>query len=172
MNVVSATVTETAIEYHPHSQPRADEILSVPEESEIVFGDGLVGCEDWKRFVLQETMEAGPFKLLQSLDDPRVSFVVTDPYLLLPDYSFEMTEADVEKIGLESASDALVLCILVVKQEPELSVTANLLGPLVINVKQRRGVQVILAQSGYSARFPVFGRANGTQGEHSPVPEG
>jgi len=167
MNVMTATVTESTIEYYPLSEPGAGDVSKVPDESEIVFPEGLVGCEDWKRFVLQETMEASPFKLLQSLDDPRVSFVVTDPYLLLPDYSFEMTEADVAKIGLESASDALVLCVLVVKQEPEFSVTANLLGPLVINVKQRRGVQVILAQSGYSARFPVIGRANGSRDEHS-----
>jgi len=162
MNVQVAPLA-AASEVKPHlfaaSEP--DELPSMPEEAMITFPDGLIGCEDWRRFVLLETETSGALNLLQSLDDPQVSFVVVDPYILLPDYSFEMTEADVRTIGLDDPAHALVVCILTVKQQPAFSVTANLLGPLVINVKSRRGVQVILAQSGYSARFPVPGSSNG-----------
>lgn len=161
MNVQRMPLAEGMIESHPFATPPPDEVAEIPEEAVITFPEGLIGCEGWKRFVLQDTEESGSFRLLQSLDDQRVSFVVTDPYLLLPDYSFEMTEADVNTIGLTKPGDALVLCVLVVKLKPELSVTANLLGPLVINVKRQIGVQVILPQSGYSARFPVMDSANG-----------
>lgn len=161
MNVQRMPLAAGMVEAHPFATPSPNEVAEMPEEVIITFPDGLIGCEGWKSFVLQDTEEVGSFKLLQSLDDQRISFVVTDPYLLLPDYSFEMTEADVNTVGLERPGDALVLCILVVKLKPELSVTANLLGPLVINVKRQSGVQVILPQSGYSARFPVMGSTNG-----------
>jgi flagellar assembly factor FliW len=34
-------------------------------------------------------------------------------------------------------------------------ITANLLGPLVINPRTRRGRQLVLTESGYSTRHPV-----------------
>jgi len=135
--------------------------IIIPEEAIITFPEGLVGCVTWRQFVLLGTNVSGPFKLLQSLDDPQVSFIVADPYLLLADYSFTLSDVDARTIELDDPAKAMVLCILMVKQDPVLSITANLLGPLVINVSSRLGTQLVLADSGYSARFPVMGPDNG-----------
>jgi flagellar assembly factor FliW len=124
----------------------------IPEE--ITFADGLVGCSDWRRFRLIESDEAEPIGLLQSLDDADVGFYVVDPYLIAEDYELEMPPSATRGIGLADWNDALVLCMLVVRQEP-LLVTANLLGPLVINRTSGMGVQVVLSGSGYSSRHMV-----------------
>jgi flagellar assembly factor FliW len=118
---------------------------------EIVFDDGLIGCEDWKRFVLLQSGEAGPVALLQCLDDPDVGFLVASPYDIVDGYRVDVSDADREAIGLRAADDAMVLCTLIVKQDP-VEVTANLLGPLLINRANGRGVQVVLSGSEYSPR--------------------
>jgi len=126
----------------------------------VVFEGGLVGCEDWRHFLLLETEEAGPIKLLHCEDEPQVEFFVTDPYLIDEDYEIEMPEAAAKSIGLESWQDAMVLCTLLIQQEP-LLVLANLLGPLVINRRNGRGVQIVLSGSKYSARHLVASDASG-----------
>ncbi|MHB0874955.1 MAG: flagellar assembly protein FliW [Anaerolineae bacterium] len=119
--------------------------------SEIVFVEGLIGCEDWKRFVLLECGEPGPVELLQSLDDPDIGFLVANPYEIVDGYRLDVAAADREAIELGHWDDALVLCTLIVRQDP-MEVTANLLGPLVINRANGRGVQVVLSGSEYSTR--------------------
>jgi flagellar assembly factor FliW len=129
---------------------------SVGAIKQVTFPEGLVGCSDWRHFVLLDADEAGPVRMLQCLDDPEVGFFVTDPKLLLEDYQLEIPPSAASAIDLVEQEKAIVLCTLVVKQDP-LVVTANLLGPLVINRENGRGVQVVLSGSDYSARHVVVG---------------
>jgi len=124
----------------------------VPEE--ITFAAGLVGCGDWQRFRLVQTEDAAPISLLQCVDEPEIGFYVVDPYLIAEEYELEMPPAAAQAIGLRDWKEALVFCTLVVRQEPQ-SVTANLLGPLVVNRANGLGVQVVLSGSGYSSRHLV-----------------
>jgi len=126
--------------------------------TQISFAEGLIGCEDWRNFVLLEAEGAGPIKLLQSVDDPDVGFYVIDPYLIVGDYQLDVPPAASEMIGLDDWRDGLVLCMLVVREEAQL-VTANLLGPLVINRANGRGVQLVLSGSNYDTRHVVAGPA-------------
>jgi flagellar assembly factor FliW len=115
------------------------------EESAIVFPDGLIGCPDWKRFVLLvEEDELLPVAILRSLDFPEIELLVTNPRLVDTEYLVP-TQA-----GLP---EAVVYCTLTVGDDGW--ITANLLGPLVIDPQTRQGRQVVLADSGYSARYPV-----------------
>jgi flagellar assembly factor FliW len=124
------------------------------ESPTIEFPAGLVGFDEWKRFVLITHPSGGPLRLLQSLDDRRVSFLVASPYHVVPDYRLSLAEADTLALRLADPAAADVYCILSVQEEP-LTVTANLLGPLVVNWQAGLGQQVILADSGYGTRYPV-----------------
>ena len=115
----------------------------------IVFPDGLVGCPDWKRFVLLvDNEEDLPVAVLRSLDDPEVELLVTDPSFVEPDY---LTDLNTRQIL--GSSDPAVYCTLTVGDDGW--ITANLMGPLVIDPSSRQGRQVVLAESGYSTRHPV-----------------
>jgi flagellar assembly factor FliW len=47
------------------------------------------------------------------------------------------------------------LVIVNVTSAGPLEITANLLGPVVMNVKKRLAKQIVLYQSPYSTRFPI-----------------
>lgn len=130
--------------------------------AEILFSEGLVGCSEWRRFVLLRDDQAGPVQMLQCLDEPEVGFFVADPSAVVEDYQVEIPPEAAEAIGLRDWRDALVLCTLVMQQDPPL-VTANLLGPLVVNQRNGRGVQIVLSGSSYSARHVVAGEPRGNR---------
>lgn len=141
-------------------------VLSGPaEESQPVeFPAGLIGFDEWKHFVVITHPDSGPLRLLQSLDDIRVSFIIADPRQIVPDYQVLLSEADIQSLQYPSGSQSNwfddthsnVYCILSAEEEP-FSVTANLLGPLVINWQTGLGRQVILSNSGYNPRYPLTG---------------
>ncbi len=125
------------------------------KEEVITFPSGLVGCEQWKRFRLVSEPETEPFLRLESLDDEQVGFLVVDPFVFVPDYEFRINDNDSADLRLAGASNARVLVILTIKDNP-LQVTGNLLGPLVINLKEKLGKQLVLGESTYSVRHPVY----------------
>lgn len=132
------------------------------ESKPIEFSKGLIGLEEWQQFVIITHPAGGPLRLLQSLQDQRMSLILANPYQITPNYKLTLSEADVAalqyagKPGMvaDGAENLDVGCIISVQEEP-FSVTANLLGPLVINTQTGLGVQVILAESAYSARHPI-----------------
>ena len=122
----------------------------------LLFDEGLIGCPDWRHFMLEPDAAGPAIQLLRSLDEPEVALYVADPFTILPEYEFEVGDADSNPLELSDPGDALVLVILTVHNDPA-SVTANLLGPLVVNVRTGRGRQLVLAESGYSAQHPIVG---------------
>jgi len=113
----------------------------------IIFPDGLVGCPDWKRFVLLvDDEEELPVAILRSLDNPHVELLITDPALVDPTYASQIVKT-------VDTQDPVVYCTLTVGDDGWIS--ANLMGPLVIDPLSRQGRQIVLADSGYSTRHPV-----------------
>jgi flagellar assembly factor FliW len=125
----------------------------IPSDEIITFAEGLVGLPEWKRFVLLtlDEPEAG-VGLLQSIDNPQLSLMVTNPTQFLPDYSVDLTEDDRASLSLAGNGETLVLTTLSVHGE---TITTNLAGPLVINTQTRAARQLVLADCGYSTRHPV-----------------
>jgi flagellar assembly factor FliW len=125
----------------------------IASELAIVFADGLVGCQDWKRFILtSDTDKEQPCAVLQSLDDPNVSLMVTDPRYLEPSFSAPLSAEDYAELGLTSEQQPQLYCTL---STGDGWLTANLLGPLVLNPVTRRAKQVVLLDSRYTTRYPV-----------------
>jgi flagellar assembly factor FliW len=122
----------------------------------LVFDDGLIGCPTWRHFMLEPDAAGPAIQLLRCVDVDGVALYVTDPFTILPDYEFEIADADAAALELGDPRDALVLVVLTVHSQPA-GVTANLLGPLVVNVRTGRGRQLVLAASEYSVRHAVHG---------------
>jgi flagellar assembly factor FliW len=120
----------------------------------IVFPEGLIGCDAWKRFVLitDDDVEA-PLARLQSLDDPDIALIITSPTVVDPTYTAAITDADRAQLALDDSTDPVMYCTLSVQADGWL--TANLLGPLVLNPSNRTGKQLVLTESSYSTRHPV-----------------
>ncbi len=120
----------------------------------LTFAEGLIGCEDWKRFVLDTVPEAAPLMLLRSLDDPEVSFIVGDPHAVLADYRLQPSASDLEALDCPNPNDLATVVIFNTGPEAILGkVTVNLLGPIAINLNGGTARQII--QPDYSAHHPV-----------------
>ena len=126
--------------------------VDVPE---LTFPGGLPGFPESRRFALVRWGAfEGPYSLMVDLDDPDVRFLVMPPYVFFPDYVVDLDDAVAAKIHLERPEDCLLLVIVTLTGRPE-EATANLLGPVVVNLKTREGTQAVLAESGYSTRTPL-----------------
>ena len=126
--------------------------VDVPE---LTFAHGLPGFPDSRRFALVRWGAfEGPYSLMVDLDDPEVRFLVMPPYVFFPDYVVDLDDATAAQVHLERAEDCLLLVIVTLTGRPE-DATANLLGPVVVNLQTREGVQAVLAESGYSTRAPL-----------------
>ncbi len=132
--------------------PSTTAAVDVPE---LVFASGLPGFPGERRFALVRWGAfEGPYSLMVDLDHPDVRFLVMPPYVFFPDYVVDLDDAIAAKIHLERPEDCLLLVIVTLGARPE-DATANLLGPIVINLQTREGVQAVLAESGYSTRVPL-----------------
>lgn len=120
----------------------------------ITLAEGLIGCETWKHFTLDAPPEAAPLMFLHSLDQPELSFIVADPRHILDDYRLTLSEADLEALGHpDEQALTMIVIVNVGQRHGNTSVTANLLGPLVINLSSGAARQVI--QPEYSAHHRV-----------------
>ena len=131
--------------------------VEVPAAACYVFPGGILGFPQHRRYILFDNPGGGPLKWLQAVDDPALAFVCCDPALFLPGYRVEVRREDLSETELQSAQDGYVLVILVIGKNPA-ETTANLLGPVVLNVPARLGKQLVLSESGFSARHPVMSR--------------
>jgi len=122
---------------------------------EIHFPAGLPGFPDAHLFHLTPWGPQGtPFMLLTAVADTDVGFVVVPPWVFYPDYEFELDDGTAERLGLVGPQDAVVLCVVTLREQPQ-DATLNLLGPIVVNVHTREAAQVVLPTSGYSVQAPL-----------------
>jgi flagellar assembly factor FliW len=130
--------------------------VEVAPSAAVVFEEGLLGFPEAHRFALIAADDGGDLYWLQSLDDGALAFLSTSPWTSFPDYEPDIPEPDREALDLDSADDASVLCLLTIDREHDM-VTANLLGPVVINLRSRRARQVVLHEQGW----PIAARLGG-----------
>ena len=80
--------------------------------------------------------------------------MVVPPTLFFPDYEPEIADEAAASIGIATPDDAMLLVIVTVRQ-PVRDSTANLLGPLVINVHDLRAMQAVLEPDRYDVAVPL-----------------
>lgn len=101
--------------------------------------------------------EGSAFAWLQSLDEPKLAFVVVNPFEFFPDYDFELPTPDQRELGIESPEECAVLALVTVPHSEPSALTANLVAPLVVNARTKAARQIVLYESGYHTRHPLLG---------------
>jgi flagellar assembly factor FliW len=127
-------------------------VIQIAEDRVITFPKGLLGFPAAKRYCLLEPGDDACFFWLQSLDDPSLAFVVTDPALFVPDYSVPIRPEQMGDLTLARLEDAQVFVIV---NKVDSTLTGNLQGPLVINTLTRSGEQLVLAEKRWTTRHPL-----------------
>ena len=116
---------------------------------------GLLGF-DQKSFIIIALNGQEPFKWLHSLDDPDLAFLVIDPHFFIPDYSFEINSKDLTLLGADNSNDISTFVLVTIPKGQPDKMSVNLQGPVIINKKNLLAAQLVLGESIYEIRHPIF----------------
>lgn len=126
--------------------------LDINPETILTFPQGLPGFENCTRYQLLHEGKEGPVVFyMQSLDDPAVAFSIVDPALFGFNYELSLSDEETALLQAEEPND-LAVVLMVYKpqgtdgQKAELAggVSANINGPLVLNLGKKLGLQKVL----------------------------
>jgi flagellar assembly factor FliW len=133
-------------------------------EAVYTFPIGIPGFENEHAFVFLERPRSHPLMFMQSLATPELCLILMPILAADRHYKLHLTEEDLEALQLPARKQPRIgkdiLCAVVVcaggQDRPD--PTANLLAPIVVNLKQQIGIQVIQTKVNYSYRHPLIAR--------------
>lgn len=129
--------------------------LNVSEEEIIQVPNGLLGFPDDKRYCLVDPADETLILWLQSLDHSEVCFPVLEPKVFKPDYSVRLSAAELRELKLENINQSAVFSVLTIPEDAT-QMSSNLKAPIVINLKEQLGRQVVLQENEYGIKHIMF----------------
>lgn len=122
------------------------------ELGKLFFEDGIPGFSHLQFFQLMQEEES-PFFLIQSTEEKDVGFWVVNPFSFFPDYQFTLPEVSKVALRLEEETPVATFSIVTIRGN---QATINLRAPIVLNLANRMGKQVILQEDSYPIRQALF----------------
>lgn len=132
--------------------------IEIDEAKILSMPDGLPGFPGFERFVLLEDTKTAPFCWYQSIEDPNLALVVMSPFLFMADYQpgLKGLIADRGWTGVREEELITYVVINITENNKKKKITANLVGPLVINPKTNEAVQLVISDSTYSCQHTIL----------------
>ena len=121
---------------------------------EILFEKGIPGFEDYKYFNVKNIKDNEKFYSIVSKEDDNIGFISISPFDIKKDYEIDLDDEFVKELDIKSEKDVLVLCLITLGKTLKDS-TANLKAPIIINIKNNRGKQLILQDDKYKIKEPL-----------------
>ncbi|MEG1255993.1 flagellar assembly protein FliW [Clostridium sp.] len=128
---------------------------SKDDSNTITFTHGIPGFEEFKEFQLTDIEKDSPFKLLKSIEDDKIGFVTVMPFDFKQDYQVELTEGVIKDLKIDKEEDVLILNTVTLHSDVK-KITTNLKAPIIINLKNNLGYQMILDRENYSIKHPLI----------------
>jgi flagellar assembly factor FliW len=129
--------------------------IEIDEKNVVKFSNGIPGFPDEDRFVVLSLEEDETFFILQSVRTATLGFVIVNPFQYFPDYDFTLEDQVVDLLDIKSPDNVLVYSILTV-HDPFENTTVNLQAPVIINIENHQGKQVILNSDKYTTRHKLI----------------
>ena len=124
----------------------------------IRFENGIIGFPDLNSFALIHDSDQGDnagIRWMQSIEEPGFAMPVMDPLIVSPNYNPEVDDEILKPIGEIDPEEILVLVTVTVPKDLK-KMSVNLRAPIVINVTERKAVQIILEDDSYKVKFPIY----------------
>ena len=121
------------------------------DHSEVIhLNEGLLGFPLSRNYLMFPYGEGSAFFWLQSVDESDIAFIVVNPFDFFADLEFTVQDEDASSIGLERGEDVEMFTLVTIPEGTPEHMRTNLAGPVVVNIKNRHGRQVLMKE--YSPR--------------------
>lgn len=145
--------------------PQVDKIesrfgtIAVDADKGILFPVGLLGMPDKHHFVLSEfpNPKLKQFKLLQSLDDPQLSFITLPVGLDNNIVHIEDIENACRDLEIPAEDLALVLVVSVHRGMTSVQLSVNARAPIFIDTQRQAAAQYVFTSSKYQVQHFITG---------------
>ncbi len=125
--------------------------VEITKDDIIKFDEKIYGFEEYTDFIMIYDDEFnGEYVWLQSAEEPELCFIMANP-VLLPDYKPDFSSAAHRALG---AGELEYWVMMVVNEDIKKS-TVNLKSPVIINLDNKKAMQLILEDS-YPVRHHLF----------------
>ena len=121
---------------------------------EILFEKGIPGFESYNYFNINAIESNEKFYSIVSKEDSNIGFISISPFEIKNDYEIDLDDELVKELDIKEEKDVLVLCLITLGKTLKDS-TANLKAPIIINIKNNRGKQLILQDDKYKIKQPL-----------------
>ena len=126
--------------------------FEIPASSVIEVVGGVIGFPGLSSFCILDYNP--PFSWLHSTESADLAFVVVNGAEFGENYSFPLPYGD-RDIELKEDDDVAIVNLVSVRPDPA-QTTVNLKAPLIVNLRTRRGRQIVLDDPRLSTRFPLW----------------
>lgn len=136
--------------------------IEIIEDNIISFPFGILGFSKSKEFAILDIGSNHHFKILQDVKNPNIAFLITNPWSFFKDYEMDIPDVELEKINIyqDMEKEILVYNIITLEHDFQKS-TANLLAPVIINIRDKKGKQFILNDTEYTTKHRLFPEVDG-----------
>ena len=131
--------------------------IEIDETKIVEFEHGIFGFEDDSKFVMLYEDEESKDGLcwMQSTTTEDLALPMVNPLFWFPDYSPEVADEQIAKIGELNEADLNVFSIVVITDSLE-TMTTNLRAPIIVNIKTKYGMQVIVDNDEYQIKHNLY----------------
>lgn len=127
-------------------------VVEVTNDKIYTFNEGIIGFEEYKTWALV-ACDIEPFVWLQSTQKEDLAFLLVDPFLVSSDYEVDINDETLKLIGTKEPRDIIIMTIVTITGD---NITANFLGPIVINKCNRLCAQAILSDDKWTTKFDIM----------------
>lgn len=129
-------------------------IIEYEENDIIVFKKSILGFSDLNKFILFDLKDNAVFKVLHSLEDNSIGFIVINPFDFFKEYEFKLSDEVKKNIKIEDTNEVMVLNTITINNEVK-KITTNLRAPIIVNINKSLGEQIVLETEKYKIKEPL-----------------
>ena len=144
--------------------------IEVSEDTLLTFPSGIVGFPAVQQFVVLDVEEDCQYQWFQSATEPDLAFIIIDVHLLDPEFQVEVSDEGLAELEITETDPVLVMAVVTLPPGRPEQATANLRAPLVVNLRTRKGKQLILHES-IPLRFSLLPEGETVRAEVETVGE-
>lgn len=133
--------------------------VNYKKEDIITFNKGILGFEDMKEYILFPLQSNDTFKVLHSINNEDIGFIVVSPFDICKSYEFELNKSQESELEVKTSQDVMVYSIVTVSHKLS-DITVNLRAPIIINCNKNLGKQIVLNDEKYKVKTPIIEEKN------------